>query len=138
MKIRNSFSATIFNRHRIQYGAGALSNTDFSKIIFFLSSTTDRIETINRYLNLVNLMPIDIDPSKFGEDFDPSTLDFENADREKNRESVLKVLRKIVDLSNSNLQKNADGLLATKPHINKDILWVGGKRVPEDQFALSY
>ena len=40
---------------------------------------------------------------------------------------MLKVLNKIVDLSNSNLQKTADGLLATKPHINEDILWVGGK-----------
>ena len=56
----------------------------------------------------------------------------------KNRKSVLKVLKKIVDLSNSNLQKNADGLLATRPHRNQDILWVGGKRVPENQFALSY
>ena len=28
-------------------------------------------------------MPTDIDPSEFGKDFDPSTLDFENADREK-------------------------------------------------------
>ena len=26
---------------------------------------------------------IDIDPSEFGEDFDPSSLDFDNADREK-------------------------------------------------------
>ena len=34
-------------------------------------------------MNSVNLMPIDIDPSEFGKDFDPSTLDFENADREK-------------------------------------------------------
>ena len=83
-------------------------------------------------------MPIDIDPSEFGEDFDPSTFDFENKVKEKNRESVLKVLGKIVDLSNSNLQKNADGLLVTKPHRNEDILWVGGKQVPEDQFALSY
>ena len=81
---------------------------------------------------------IDIDPSEFGEDFDPSSLDFDNADREKNREPVLKVLKKIADLSNSNLQKNADGLLATRTHRNQDILWVGGKRVPEDQFDLSY
>ena len=51
---------------------------------------------------------------------------------------MLKVLKKIVDLSNSNLQKNADGLLATKPHRNEDILLVGGKRVPEDQSAFSY
>ena len=37
---------------------------------------------------------------------------------------MLKVLKKIVDMSNSNLQKNADVLLATKPHRNEDILWV--------------
>ena len=72
-------------------------------------------------------MPVDIDPIEFGEDFHPSTLDFGNADREKNRESVLKVLRKIVDLSNSNLKKNAGGLLATERYINKNILWVGRK-----------
>ena len=51
---------------------------------------------------------------------------------------MLKVLKKIVDFSNSNLQKNADGLLATRPHRNQDTLWVGGKQVPKDQFALSY
>ena len=56
----------------------------------------------------------------------------------KNRESVLKVLKKIVDLSNSNSQKNAYGLLTTRSHRNQDILWIGGKRVPEDQFDLSY
>ena len=35
MKTPNSFSATIFNRHRIQYEVGALLDTDFSKIFFF-------------------------------------------------------------------------------------------------------
>lgn len=137
MKIPNSFSSTIFNRHRIQYEAGALSETDFSRLFFFLPSTTDRIENINGYMDSVNLMPIDMDQSEFGENFDPSTLDYENKDKEKNRESVLKVLKKIVDLSNSNLRKNADGLLAKRSH-NKDILWVGGSRIPVDQFALSY
>ena len=83
MKIPNSFSATIFNHHRIQYKAGALSDTDFSNIFFFIPATTDRTETINRYMNSVNLMPIDIGSSEFGEDFDPSTSDFENADRKK-------------------------------------------------------
>ena len=53
---------------------------------------------------------------------------------------MLRVLRRVIDLFNSNLQKNADGLLATKPHKNEDILWTGekGKRVPENLFALSY
>ena len=47
MKIPNSFSTTIFNRHRIQYESGAFSETDFSDVFFFLPSTTDRIEEIN-------------------------------------------------------------------------------------------
>ena len=49
-------------------------------------------------------MPIDIEPSECGKYFDPSNLDFENPDRKKNGESVLKVLKKIVDMNNSNLQ----------------------------------
>ena len=55
------------------------------------------------------------------------------------REAILRVLRKAVDLSNSNLVKNADGLLATRP-INENIEWVdkSGQRVPENLYALSY
>ena len=141
MKIPNSFLGTIFNRHRIQYESSAL-DTESSKTYFFLPSTTDRIEEINRYMSSVNLIPTDIPQNEFevgGGNFDPSKLDFDNPDRQKTREAVLRVLKKVVDLSNSILQKNADGLLASKPH-NKDILWVGygGKRVPENVFALSY
>ena len=141
MKIPNSFLGTIFNRHRIQYESSAL-DTKSSKTYFFLPSTTDRIEEINRYMSSVNLIPTDIPQNEFevgGGNFDPSKLDFDNPDRQKTREAVLRVLKKVVDLSNSILQKNADGLLASKPH-NKDILWVGddGKRVPQNIFALSY
>ena len=74
MKIPNSFSNTIFNRHRIQYESGALSETDFSNFFFFLLTTTDRIKSINRYLASVNLNPINIDLSEFGPNFD--TLDW--------------------------------------------------------------
>ena len=49
MKIPNSFSSTIFSRHRIQYEPGALLDTDSPKIFFFLPSATDRIEGINRH-----------------------------------------------------------------------------------------
>ena len=48
------------------------------------------------------------------------------------------MLKKIVDLSNSNLRKNAHGLLATKTHGNESLLWVGGRRVPTDKFDLSH
>ena len=55
------------------------------------------------------------------------------------REVVLKFLKKVVNMSNSNIIKNANELLATRP-TNQNIEWVGktGKRVPENRYALSY
>ena len=84
MNILNSSSATIFNRSRIQYESGAL-DTDFSKTIFSLPSTTDRIEDINRNLNSVNLMPIDIDPSELCENFYPIHVRFWERGQKKNK-----------------------------------------------------
>ena len=83
-----------------------------------MPSTTDRVKYINRYIGPVKLIPIDIQEDSFeikGGKFDPSKLELDNAENHKMREAVLKVLRKGVDLSNSNLVKNADGLLATRP-----------------------
>ena len=84
----------------------------------------------------VNLVPIEIQEDNFeieGGKFDWSKLDFNNPEKHKMREAVLWVWRKVVNLSNSHLVKNGDGLLATRP-INKNIEWVGesGQRVPEN------
>ena len=104
-----------------------------------MPSTIDRIEEINRYVKSVNLSPTDIDASDFGPNFDPSKLDYAGPQKEGTRESVLKVLKKVVNLSNQNLQRNTDGLLAKKKtHHNNSLLWPGGKRVPTDKFALTY
>ena len=103
MKIPNSFSTTIFNRNRIQYESGAFSETDFS-VFIFLPSTTDRVQEINKYIGSVNLSPINIEISEFGDIFDPSKLDYANPGKESTRESVLKVLKKVVDLSNQSLR----------------------------------
>ena len=77
MKIPNSFSVSMFNRHRIQYDSGAL-NTDFSKVCFFLPSITDRIGKINRNMGSVNFVPIGILEDTFevenGVEFDPYKL----------------------------------------------------------------
>ena len=111
IKLPNSFSGTMFNWDRVQYESGTL-DIESSKIYFFLPSTTDKIEEINGYMNSVNLVTIDIHQNKFevdGGNFDPSKLDFDNPDREKTREAVLRVsIQKTQNLSNSNLQKNAD------------------------------
>ena len=140
MKILNSFSESMFYRHRIQFES--VLNTDSSNIYFFLHSTTDRVEDINKYMGSVNLVPLEIKDHNFeieGGKFDPLKVDFDNPEKHKMREAILRVLRKAVDLSNSNLVKNANGLLATRP-INKNIEWVdeSGQRVPENLYALSY
>ena len=64
MRIANSFSGTMFNRHRIQFESGAL-NTEFSKIYLFLPSITDRIDSINRDMGSVHLVQIDIPEDSF-------------------------------------------------------------------------
>ena len=141
-RMSNSFSGTFFNRHRIQYESGAL-NTDFSKIFVFLPSITDRIENVNRYMGSVNLSSIDITEDNFevegGIPFNPSKLDYENPGKEKMRQAVLKVLKKVVDLSNTNIIKNAERLLS-KRSVEQNVEWVGetGKRAPENRYKLLY
>ena len=141
MKIRNNFSGTMFNRYRIPYESGAL-NTDFSWVYFCLPSITDRIEKINRHMGSVNLVPIDISEDTFeveGDiEFDLYKRDYENSEKSAIKDSILEVLKKIVDLSNSNLLKNADSFLATKL-MDRDVQWVGdtGKRI-QNRFELSY
>ena len=108
MKIPNSFSGTMFNRHRIQYESGTL-DTDFSKVYFFLPSIMDRIEKINRHMGSVNLVPIDISEDTFevegSSEFVLYKLDYESLETDAIKDSILKVLKKMVDLSNSNLIK---------------------------------
>ena len=40
-------------------------------------------------------------------------------------------------LSNQNVKRNADGLLAKQVQNNDSLLWPSGKLVPSDKFALS-
>ena len=54
-------------------------------------------------------------------------VDYEDPEKGAIKDSILKVLKKMVDLSNSNPLKNADGLLATKP-MDQDVQWVGDTR----------
>ena len=90
-----------------------------------------------------SLSSIDITEDKFeveGEiPFNPSKLNYENPDNEKMRQPVLKVLKKVVDLSNANIIKNADRLLS-KRSVENDIEWMEeiSKRVPENRYKLSY
>ena len=87
-RMPNSFSGTLFNRHRTQYESGAL-NTKFSALYLFLPSITGRSEDINWHRGSINLLPVDNDEETFeaegGVYFDPSELDYDNPDRKNGR-----------------------------------------------------
>ena len=97
---------------------GLILELIFLTSFFSLPCTVDRVGEINQYLGSVNLSAIDIDISDFGKNFNPSKLNFANPKKEELRKSVLKVLRKVADLSNQNVRQNADGFRATQPHDN--------------------
>ena len=71
--------------------------------------------------------------------FDPSKLNYSNPDKEKMRQAVVKMLKKVVELSNSNLVKNADGPLSTRT-TEHEVEWVGKdkKRLPGNRYKMSY
>ena len=91
----------------------------------------------------VNLLPVDISEESFEVEgrvkFDPSKLDYDNPDREKMREAVLKMFKKVIELSNSNIVKNADRLVAKKS-VEQDFEWIGAdkKRLPDICYKMSY
>ena len=64
---------------------GPILKLIFLRSFFFLLCTVDRVEEINQYLGSANLSAIDIDISDFGENFNPSKLDFANREREELR-----------------------------------------------------
>lgn len=66
-------------------------------------------------MSSVNLLPTDVPEKTFETEhnilFDPSKVDIYYPEKKIMIEAVVKMLKKIADLSNSNLIKNADGIL---------------------------
>ena len=140
-RIPNSFRGTLFNRHRMLSQAGQLK-TDFSNTYFFLSSVTDRSESINQHMGSVNLTPIDLVETLFeaenGIAFNLAKLDITCDEKKVMTNAMVKMLKRIADISNSSIVKNADGLLSKKP-ANMNVEWVGKtKRLPSDKYKVSY
>ena len=54
-------------------------------------------------------------------------------------QAVVKVLKKVVDLSNLNVIKNTNGLLA-KRTVEHEVEWIGKdkKRLPDNRYKMSY
>ena len=116
-KIPNSFSGTIFNRHRTMITSREIEG-DFSNIYFFLPAITDRLEEINQYLNNVSISPIDITEQQLDgwsrTKFDPSKFDLFGLEKNTISDVVVKCLKHMHDISNSNIVRNADGFLSIR------------------------
>ena len=138
----SSFGCTFLNRHRLQVERSSL-RAECSHIYFYLPSTTDRSEKINRHMGSVNLLPVDLHQNSFktgdGILFDPSKLDFHCQEKEVMTIAVVKMLKKIQHLSIINLVKNADGLIATE-NIGLEVEWISetGKGLPQNKYKMSY
>ena len=114
----------------MQYEGGVFSEQKHSDIFFYLPSTVDRNEKINKYLSSVNLKPFAVDPSVFGEGFNPANI--------TDRSAVVSYMSKVAHQSSQNLKRNADPFLSSIAHDNEKLLWHGGKRTQADKFALTY
>ena len=74
-------------------------------------------------MKYVNIHPIDLDEKEFGKDFNSSRLNFVGDRKSETTEAVSNVLKKIVRISNTNINKTADGLLNKNP-TDSDVEWI--------------
>ena len=114
--IPNSFGGTMFNTHHQTVESGELESV-YSKLYFFLPSVTDRAEEINKYLNDVSLLPIDITQGDFkqwlpDQNFEPHYLDLFGENKKIMFEYVVKALKYVAQISNANIVRNPDGLFS--------------------------
>ena len=119
------------------------SRIAFSHLYFFLPSITDTSESFNQYLKKVNINPLDVKQEQLNAWadnvlFKPNKLGFHGVDTKIMSDAVVKSLRRIAAVSNSNLIRNADSLLCQKD-IGDDVEWVGGvTRATPEKFNVSY
>ena len=106
----------MFNRHKtlVERGETEMSS---SCLYFFLPSITDRSETVNQYLNNVSISPLDIKQEQLNAwtdnvAFKANKLNYHGFDTKAMSNAVVKCLKHIAAVSNSNLMRNSDGLLS--------------------------
>ena len=141
-KIPSSFSGTIFNCHRSMIENGEVEN-NYSNLYYFLPSITDRLEEINKYLNNVSVTPINISQNQSNTwaetDFNPAELDLFGMNKTIMYNAVIKCLKYMNDISNSNLTRNADGVISGR-EIDISVDWIGenSQRIPPQKFKTFY
>ena len=134
-RIPNAFVSTCFKKHFREIIDERRHNEEFSRLFYYLPSITDCKEKINQLRDNVNLNPIDctLDHlNSFSSDpnfnFQPPLLNSTDVENRAAQTDVLyKFFRHVAEVSNANLIRNAEYLLAAskEKRNNSKIAWVG-------------
>ena len=150
--LSNIFQGTAFKKH-VLFLIESKGTECSSKLFFFLPSTTDRKEKINRWVNNVNLHTINCLYDDF-KNFAPQRfeiqkkgiqlqdLDFHiQAVRFETRECILNFMKHAAELSKNNLVRNSNALMQSKDaKIDKeDFNWINNSLTQAElKFKLRY
>ena len=146
-KIPDTFISTAFRKHYSEIMNERREKEDFSMLLYYLPSITDRKEDINLHCNNVNLSLVDCSISfiesfsKNKEKFDPSLLNSTDQDLRKPQvEMLYGVFRQMAEYSNNNLKRNADFLLAklNKKADNIPLVGPSKQRLDSSLYKLTY
>ena len=138
----NVFSSTCFKKHKTLLLEQHENSVKQSRRFFFLPATLDRKEEFLQYKDNVNLHPVEIEYAVFSdygiENFNPSLL-------EKNTDSNLrlvipKIMKKVAQVSNQNLLRNANAYKARGGEIDKELKfqWIDDSSEAGQLFQLTY
>ena len=125
----------MFNCHKTLADSGEV-DFNMSRLFLFSPSIADRPEEINQYLTNVSTAPLDVTKKQLdiwaGGDFDPSKREHHHLETEKIKKAVVKAIEHIASASNSNLVRNADGILCRKSS-EIEVEWLNGvkRNIPE-------
>ena len=115
-KVPNCFSCSTFSAQRKEYESGVNSEQDFSKVFFWLPSTVDRSEKVNKCMTSVYLKPFYGPQMVFGKKFNPANIE------ESDREILVDFMKRIAKQSSQNLKRNVDVFLSKSSKKHTDLI----------------
>ena len=141
----NIFRGTAFNTHKL---TTYLENKAVkSNICFYLPAITDRKEAVNKYKDMVSLVPVTStikeisDFSPDGYTFIPSHLNEGGKNMENGRETLYSYFKNVAKVSNSNLIQNIYALIKKKGIDHSSLKWAPSMpqgKIDYSKFELGY
>ena len=147
-KIPDAFVSTSFKKHFAEVMNEKRNIEEQSSLFYYLPSTTDRKESVNKWMGNVNLLPVDFDLN-FIESFSPKKEKFQSdllnsknpAKRNPQVEILYKLFKHMAQHSNQNLSRNVDFLNMKEKRNTESMKWPVGsskKSYDSSKYQLHY